>query len=447
MNEEKKLKESLLKHMKYNLIAFAIILSLFAGLMFGILKTITYRSVDAELYSAKEELLEFYNYRNLENSSNIPDWFKKEFFGFDITNILEERVLEDLKSINKRISNPRINLILWDSNEKIVIEFGRISEYDSELSVNLKNLDTIYEKQVANDYHYRGINFKLDYNGDSQDEIVQLLINIDTEKYLVKSYFEIIASAVIVGIIASVIISYILSKKTLKPIAENILRQTEFIQNASHELRTPLTIIQAKQELLLEEPDAKIIDKIEDISITLEETKRLTKLTKDLLLLTRNIDTSKDIKKETTNIDEFLGEILKNYIELAEVENKKLTLNLNSKKEIKIDRTKIHQLMVILIDNAIKYTEEDDIIEVITHVKDNKLQIEVKDTGIGVSDEGLTRIFERFYRDDKARNRETGGNGLGLSIASQIIKQHNGTIVANHNEPKGTNFIVRLPLK
>ena len=89
MNEEKKLKESLLKHMKYNLIAFAIILSLFAGLMFGILKTITYRSVDAELYSAKEELLEFYNYRNLENSSNIPDWFKKEFFGFDITNILE----------------------------------------------------------------------------------------------------------------------------------------------------------------------------------------------------------------------------------------------------------------------------------------------------------------------------------------------------------------------
>ncbi len=101
--------------------------------------------------------------------------------------------------------------------------------------------------------------------------------------------------------------------------------------------------------------------------------------------------------------------------------------------------------MIILLDNAIKYTEENDKIEIKTYSKDNKCVIEVKDTGIGISDEGLKRIFERFYREDRARNRETGGTGLGLSIANVIVSEHNGTIKVSHNIPKGTVFTIRLP--
>ena len=127
------------------------------------------------------------------------------------------------------------------------------------------------------------------------------------------------------------------------------------------------------------------------------------------------------------------------------MQEKSIKTNFDYNKEIKIDRTKINQLMVILIDNAIKYTEEGDSIEISTFLKDGKCIIEVKDTGIGVSEEGLTRIFERFYRDDKARNRETGGTGLGLSIASTIVKAHGGNIKASHNNPKGTIFTIRLP--
>ena len=122
-----------------------------------------------------------------------------------------------------------------------------------------------------------------------------------------------------------------------------------------------------------------------------------------------------------------------------------ITLNLNYNMDISVDTNKIYQVMIILLDNAIKYTEKDDKIEINTYAKDNKCIIEVKDTGIGVSDEGLKRIFERFYREDRARNRETGGTGLGLSIANMIVTAHGGTIKATHNQPKGTIFTIKLP--
>ena len=440
MNEEIELKNSLIKHMTLNILSFAIILSIFALFMFFIMKTVTYSNIDEELVNAKDELLRMSEYSKIQSEYDIP-----KLFNSDIYKTFQEEIKNDLRIISTKVSNPRINMIIWDESNNIVVEFGRISEYDNELSFNKNLLNIIYDKNIANKYNYRAINFIFDYNQDGIEDYCKLLMNVDAESYLVKSYFEIIVSAVIISIIVSILMSFFLSKNTIRPFADNMRKHTEFIQNASHELRTPLTIIQAKQELMLSDPDAKVEDKIEDISITLEETKRLTKLTKDLLTLTRADNKSLSVQKEETNIDEFLSNIIKNYTELAEMQEKNIKTNLNYNKEIKIDRTKINQLMVILIDNAIKYTEEGDSIEISTFLKDGKCIIEVKDTGIGVSEEGLTRIFERFYRDDKARNRETGGTGLGLSIASTIVKAHGGNIKASHNTPKGTIFTIKLP--
>ena len=105
---------------------------------------------------------------------------------------------------------------------------------------------------------------------------------------------------------------------------------------------------------------------------------------------------------------------------------------------------KIKQLLVILLDNAIKYTEENDTIDIDIHNHEEKLFINVKDTGIGISDEGLKHIFERFYREDKARSRASGGTGLGLAIAHTIVKNHGGSIKLVHNKPKGTHVIVKI---
>ena len=210
-------------------------------------------------------------------------------------------------------------------------------------------------------------------------------------------------------------------------------------------MRTPLTIIQAKQELLLQEPNSKIIDKAEDIVLTLEETKRLGKMVQDLMLLSRADSKRMEIKKEEINIDEFIENIANSFKEIIEFQNKELELDLKYKRYIDLDSNKIHQVLLILLDNAIKYTEERDKIIIKTYLKDNKCVIEVMDTGIGISDEGINHIFDRFYREDKARNRKTGGSGLGLSIANSIIKAHNGTIKAQHNNPKGSVFKIKIP--
>lgn len=245
-------------------------------------------------------------------------------------------------------------------------------------------------------------------------------------------------------ITTSAIASYILSKRTLKPIFMAWEKQNEFVQNAAHELRTPLTIIQAKQQLLLKEPESRIIDKSEDISLTINETRRLTKLVKELMILATADSNQLEIKKELKNIDDVVKEVASPYIEYAQMQNKKLELELNCNKEVNIDLSKITELLIILLDNAIKYTKEGENIKVITHCKDGKATIEVADEGIGISDEQKKHLFERFYRADKARTRETGGTGLGLAIAQTIVKAHGGTIKVYNNTPKGTRFVVKV---
>ena len=449
MKEKDNLNNQLFKHMKFNLIVFGIIFILFGFFIFSTVSRITYNSIDRELLNAVEE------FKIIEFDYKVPSIsFEKENDKSDSGN---DKNLDMPKFgfknqrdyfLARKISNPKIVYILRDNNYEILNtdDLGRnYDTYFENLEFNSDKLNKIYEVNFEGKYYYRAINIKIDSEELGEERYVQLLINIDSEKNLLDSYMQIIISAILFGIAISIIASYIISKKTLVPIKETVERQSEFVENVSHELRTPLTIIQAKQELLLQEPNSKIIDKIEDISLTLNETKRLSKLTKDLLLLTRADSKKMTIKKEEVEIDKFLENLIKPYVELAQMQDKKLLLELNYNKIISIDTNKIHQLIVILLDNSLKYTEAGDSITVCTSLKDGKLAIDIKDTGIGISDEGIARVFDRFYREDKARNRETGGSGLGLAIAYSIVKAHNGTIKASHNKPKGTIFTIKLP--
>ena len=442
MEEQEVLKNKLIKHIIYNIIGFAVIFIVFGIFIFFLVKGVTFSSVIKDLYDSKKQILDIDHEKiNIIIDSNYITKSERDSW---IQNSIKK--YQDYM-LARKILNPNVILILRDLDKKIIneSEIGRYVDYTDEIDFDENNLNKIYEVTLDEKYSYMGLNFIFDGNGITEDRYIQLLVNIDSEKDLVANYLKIISLAVFVGIMLSIITSYILAQKTLEPLRENIIKQMEFVQNASHELRTPLTIIQAKQELLLQEPNAKIIDKSEDIILTLNETKRLTKLIKDLMILSRADAKKMSLQKENINIDEYIKEVIGPYSEIAQMQEKEIILDLNYNMDIDVDTSRFYQLMIILLDNAIKYTETKDKIEIKTYLKDNKFIMEVKDTGIGVSDEGLKRIFERFYREDKARSRETGGSGLGLSIADFIVTSHGGNIRASHNKPKGTVFTIRLP--
>ena len=428
MSEEKKMKRNLLKNMLFSFIVFTILLLIFDFIIYKQISISLYKDIDKELYMQKAKY-------DGEEQSEKP------------TNKVETNKNSGKKDYyNIKNLNPRIILVLRNENGEITNKeaLGKIYEkYSDTIPFNSENLMQIYNLKLDDKYNYRALNFETT-NDDGKTTYIQLLANVDGEEKTLNNLLQMLIIGTIILDTISILASYILSKKMMMPIYNAYKRQTEFVENASHELRTPLTIIQAKQELLLQEPESKIIDKSEDINLTLKETRRLSKMIKELMALARSDSNEYVLNKEEINIDELIQEIVKPYIDYAKVENKTIKLELSYKKEIKVDKNKITELLIILLDNAIKYTVENDTITIKTYSKDGKCNIEVVDTGIGISDEGLKRVFERFYREDKARTREKGGTGLGLSIAHTIVTRHKGSIRAMHNKPKGTVFLVRI---
>ena len=428
MSEEKKMKRNLLKNMLFSFIVFAILLLIFDFIIYNQISISLYKDIDKELYMQKAK---YDGEEQSEKPTNMVDTNKNS----------GKKDYYNIKNLN-----PRIILVLRNENGEITNKeaLGKIYEkYSDTIPFNNKNLMQIYNLKLDDKYNYRALNFETT-NDDGKTTYIQLLANVDGEEKTLNNLLQMLIIGTIILDTISILASYILSKKMMMPIYNAYKRQTEFVANASHELRTPLTIIQAKQELLLQEPESKIIDKSEDINLTLKETRRLSKMIKELMALARSDSNEYVLNKEEINIDELTQEIVKPYIDYAKVENKIIKLELSYKKEIKVDKNKITELLIILLDNAIKYTVENDTITIKTYSKDGKCNIEVADTGIGISDEGLKRVFERFYREDKARTREKGGTGLGLSIAHTIVTRHKGSIKAMHNKPKGTVFLVRI---
>lgn len=430
MSEQKIIKNQLIKNMMFNLIAFTIIFSVFGAIIYGQFSNSLYKSADEELLNSKDRM----SFLQDLSKDNPPSKITKN----------------DNKQIEPRTKtgmNPRLIYVLRDEDGNITsdgnIGYIYTDEYIESIKFDKDNLNKIYKLSMDSMYQYRGINYKLEQDG--KIIYVQVLINVDAEEDIINSFSKTLVICIIISIILSILASYILSKNTLKPIIKSWKKQTEFVQNASHELRTPLTIIQTKQELLLENPESKIIDKADDITISLNETRRLSKLVKDLMILARADSSEKILKKENFKLDEFISQMCIPYKEIAEIEEKEFITNLKYDKDIKADKNRIHQLLVIVLDNAIKYTESKDKIEICTYEKENKCIIEIKDTGIGISEETKKHMFDRFYREDKARNRETGGTGLGLSIANFIVEAHGGSIKAEHNKPKGTIIIIKIP--
>lgn len=239
---------------------------------------------------------------------------------------------------------------------------------------------------------------------------------------------------------------YYMAAKNIKPLELLFKREHEFAANASHELRTPLTVLSLGIESLQNDPDSKFSPYAEETLRDMQqETQYMSKLTEALLTLARGDEDNVTLQKEKVDLTAVMADICAQLRPLAEQKNLQLVFNGTRRVFSLCDKDKIKQLLIILVDNAIKYSDSGTIT---AEVEEDGMQavIRVLDEGIGITEGEAERIFERFYRVDKARSRASGGFGLGLSIAQWIVKRHGGSITAHQRDGGGTVFTVRLAL-
>ena len=233
---------------------------------------------------------------------------------------------------------------------------------------------------------------------------------------------------------------------TNQQMLENARR--EFVANVSHELRTPLTTVKSYAETLMDMPpeDKDIQNRF--LETIAHEADRMTRIVKDLLTLSRLDEGQYQMKPfERVNLSYLVSDIVEKMFFAAKEKHQELTLS--AKKTpiyVMTDRDKLEQVIINIVSNAVKYTGENGKIEISVEKVYKDAYIRVRDNGIGIPEENLPRIFERFYRVDNARSRETGGTGLGLAIAKQIMTQLGGNITITSTYGEGTDVVISVPI-
>ncbi len=239
--------------------------------------------------------------------------------------------------------------------------------------------------------------------------------------------------------------SYFLAGKTLKPIKEALDAQKKFSADASHDLRTPLAIMTTESEVILQNKSASTDELRNTIGSNLEETKKMSKLVNDLLLISRGDNQASIYSYTEINLHKFISATVAKI--KPQAESKGLGLNLCEYKEIlvTIDEDNFERAILNILQNAIKYSEVGSIsIELSNTI--NSIYIVIKDTGVGINQKDLSYVFDRFYKAEHSRN-DSSSSGLGLPIAKLIIEEHMGSIAIESEVNKGTIVTIILSNK
>jgi two-component system sensor histidine kinase CiaH len=328
------------------------------------------------------------------------------------------------------------------------------------------NIENKLVKDVFNNLENNSIKFKLFFDGDMKSIVAYMAIKKDIYddgvqigtlyagknmtnylNFIIKTLFCLMLLFLVI-IKISALMARKMADKAMVPIINNFELQKNFTADASHELRTPLSVFLASVETIQRDKKNILSDFSQQVLKDLkDEIQYMKKITEKLLHLARidNMKKGKDIQEKVL-INELLPELYRKFQALADEKFIDITINMNEECWSFVNREQIFQVLKILLDNALKYTSEYGRIELILEQSaDNKVRIIVKDNGIGIAPEDCHKIFERFFRVDKARLRKNGGSGLGLAIAYELVKKNNGTLTVQSQLDKGSSFILELP--
>ena len=377
----------------------------------------------------------------------------------DVIQLAVNRATEDVKDLNSESVGPSSNskptvssnteVILLDSSLNQLVAGNRFLGLDR-VTFNKKDLNHIRQLHVQNSYGqdeiYRVILTDMNIESVSTNiKYAAVLINTSQLEQISQNHEQLIVVVMASFWILSLLASLYLARVSVKPLLESMQKQQSFVENASHELRTPLAVLQNRLETLFRKPEATILESSESIASSLEEVRNMRFLTTNLLNLARRDD---GIKPELGEVQpDFFNTTFTNYEMIASENNRIFHFENRIHRTIITDKLLLKQLMTILFDNAVKYTEEDGEIHFVIAATERTLYLSVADDGIGISAVDKKKIFDRFYRVDKARTRQKGGFGLGLSLAKQIVDALKGSISVKDNKPHGTIFEVKIAIQ
>lgn len=416
-----------------NAVVFFLILSSFGALIYSFMQYRLYSLVDQSLRQAVERI-------------------QTGHFG----EMMRGRPME-------RAIDRRIYYLLWDKDGRLIQQLPEQAIYEQDIEmfraalVSQGTANSNIQTVRLSDHAYRVLLLPANPSGKSPNggnpferssiAAVQMIRSLDPEQEMLSSLLVVIVIGSIGGGLAAILAGLFLAHRALIPIRRSWDKQQQFVADASHELRSPLAVIQANTELLLRHPDATVEQQSQTISAVLKESKRMSKLVADLLTLARTDSNELQINRSTLSFDQIVAETTDHFQLLAELKQIRLHTRIEPNIAVEADEERVRQLLIILLDNALKYTSEHGSVSVESRKLAHHALVTIADTGIGISDQDLPLIFERFYRADKVRSRQENGTGLGLSIAKWIVEAHGGKITADSEVGKGTTITFTLPLK
>jgi len=294
-----------------------------------------------------------------------------------------------------------------------------------------------------------GINFRFlkSYSNFRKDLLKIVYFNTQPETQMLKNLLTIIISIGTFTVIITFISSFFMANKALIPVRKSWQRQKDFVADASHELRTPLAVVQTNLELVMSNKEETVESQLCWLDNIKAENARMTTLVNDLLFIARSDSNETQLEMSNFPLDIVCKETIISFRLLCENKNIEIFEDIKPDVNFYGSEARIKQLITILTDNAIKYTPSGGNIKISLRQTDTNVQMVVSDTGIGIPQEHHSKIFERFYRVDSSRSSESGGSGLGLSIAKIIVKEHHGHINVTSTLNQGSHFYVTLPIK
>ncbi|MDJ0595681.1 MAG: HAMP domain-containing sensor histidine kinase [Pleurocapsa sp. MO_226.B13] len=343
----------------------------------------------------------------------------------------------------------RIIYIRWYDAKKNLLQFiGNCPPQNSTVTTGWQTLQ--YDCQLngqTRQKHLRKLTLPLDY-GQSLVGYLQVAVSVDPVRDSLRRSRLFLAMGIPITLGFTGIVGWILGGLAMQPVKHSYEQLQRFTADASHELRAPVAAILSNAQVGLLAPAEDSQQPRQRLANIVTQSKYMSTLIANLLFLARHQGKLNPQDLTKTNVVELLNSLAGRYQVLAEAKKLEFILDLpKTSQQVVGDRELLQQAIGNLLDNAIKYTPDGGMVSLKLEFKLRRIFITVRDTGIGIPASDLPHIFDRFYRVDKTRTRQTGGFGLGLAIAKQIVEAHDGKITVESEAEKGTRFQICLPLR